>query len=287
MPEAARILLPQRARAALTGEEVDEVRPLIAVTTTLGEGSHGLPAVRLNVQYVTAVEEPGATALLVSPAADPASVDLIVGMAHGLLLTGGEDVEPWRYGQDPHPALGSVNPPRDATELAALAAAMRRGIPVLAICRGIQLLNVALGGTLYQDLAAQRPGGLLHEQEAPVQKRWHRAKVLDGSGLHDIFGVEDLCINSFHHQAIDRLAPGLAATVIAEDGVVEGVEGTEHPWLYGVQWHPERGEAEMEGDDRDPDRRLLWALVDAARKFAEGSAEAEEGVVPIERRAAR
>jgi putative glutamine amidotransferase len=244
------------------------VRPLIVVTTTLAPGSHNLPAVRLNVQYVTAVEEPGATALLLSPGHDMESVARLVGMAHGLVLTGGEDVDPARYGQEPHPELGSVSKVRDEVEFAALAEALRREMPVLAICRGMQLLNVALGGSLYQDLPSQRGDELRHLQDAPVTHRWHHADVKHGSGLESIFGTRELFINSFHHQGVDRLAPGLEASVWAEDGLVEGVEGKEHPWMYGVQWHPERGEAQSPADERDPDRRLFWDFVRAARDFA-------------------
>jgi putative glutamine amidotransferase len=142
---------------------------------------------------------------------------------------------------------------------------------VLAICRGVQLLNVALGGTLYQDLPSQREGDLLHEQDAPVGHRWHHASVLPGSGLETIFGTRELFINSFHHQGIDELAPSLKPVVWAEDGLVEGVEGRDHPWLYGVQWHPERGEAGSSADERDPDRRLFSAFVQAAREFARRS----------------
>ncbi len=245
------------------------MRPLIVVTTTLGpSGSHNLPSVRLNVQYVTAVEEPGATAVLLTPGHDPESVARLVGIAHGLVLTGGEDVDPALYGQEPHPELGSVSRVRDDIEMAALNEALRREIPVLAICRGMQLLNVALGGTLYQDLPSQRGDDLRHEQEAPVTHRWHHASVKQGSGLEAIFGSRELFINSFHHQGVDGLAPSLEATVWAEDGLVEGVEGTRHPWMYGVQWHPERGEAHSPADERDPDRRLFWAFVQAARDFA-------------------
>lgn len=248
-------------------------RPLIVVTTTLAPGSHNLPAVRLNVQYITAVEDPGGAAVLLTPAHDAASVERLVGVSHGLVLTGGEDVDPARYGQAPHPELGTVNALRDEIEFAALDAALRRGLPVLAICRGMQLLNVALGGTLYQDLASQRGRALVHEQDAPVTHRWHRATVRPGSGLESIFGTRDLFINSFHHQGVDRLAPSLEASVWAEDGLVEGYEGKEHPWLYGVQWHPERGEAQSPADERDPDRRLFWAFVQAAREFAAQAGE--------------
>ncbi|MDP9347742.1 MAG: gamma-glutamyl-gamma-aminobutyrate hydrolase family protein [Gemmatimonadota bacterium] len=247
------------------------MRPIIVVTTSLRPaGSHQLPQVQLNVQYVTAVEAFGATALLLSPGHSAESIRHMVSLAHGLVLTGGEDVDPARYGQEPHPELGTVNPPRDEMELAALEEALRRRLPVLAICRGCQLLNVGMGGTLYQDIPSQLGGDVLHEQTAPWNQRWHGARVEPGSGLHTIFGNAELSINSFHHQAIHRLAPGLRATVWAEDGIVEGVEATEYPWVYGVQWHPERGEAEAPGDKRDPDRRLFWALVQAARTYAEG-----------------
>jgi putative glutamine amidotransferase len=259
-----------RPASRITREEKG-LRPLIVVTTTLGPGGlHNLPQARLNVQYITAVEEPGGTALLLTPGHDQASVARLVGIAHGLVLSGGEDVEPGRYGQEPHPALGSVNAVRDAVELAALAEALRRRIPVLAICRGIQLLNVGMGGTLFQDIPSQLGGDVLHEQTAPVGARWHHASVREGSRMEKVLGVRELFINSFHHQAIDRVAPGLEATVFAEDGIVEGVEGTDHPWMYGVQWHPERGEAASAPDEqRDPDRRLFWAFVHAARDFAQ------------------
>ena len=246
--------------------------PLIAVTTTIRNPDNGRgPQAVLNAAYVAAVERPGAAALLISPAHSADSVERILDMAHGLVLTGGEDVDPARYGQAPHPALSTVNPQRDAAEFAALSGALERGLPVLAICRGLQVLNVALGGTLYQDLPSERAKGIIHEQDAPVEQRWHGARVEDGSALHGIFGATDLFINSFHHQGVRQLAPSLKATVWAEDGLVEGVESTEHPWVLGVQWHPERGEAELMNDERDPDRRLLWAFVDAARTRAQAA----------------
>lgn len=251
-------------------------RPLIAVTTALAPtGSYGLPGVKLNAQYIASVEGPGGTALLITPVHDPRSVERIVGAAHALVLTGGEDVDPTRYGQEPHPALGDVSPERDATEFAALEAAIRRGIPVLAICRGMQLLNVAMGGTLFQDLPTQRRNGVIHEQEAPVTQRWHGATVADESGIAAIFSTRELFINSFHHQGVDRVGEGLRACVWAEDGLVEGVEGIGSAWMYGVQWHPERGEAEAPDDQRSPDRRLFWALIQAAREFAARDASAE------------
>jgi putative glutamine amidotransferase len=244
------------------------VRPLIALSTTLGPGgSRKLPQVQINASYLAAVQDAGGAPVLLSPAHDEPGVRALLDVCHGLVLTGGEDVDPARYGQPPHPESGAPNHPRDRVEFLAVEHALERGLPTLAICRGMQLLNVALGGTLVQDLPSQRPGPVIHEQEAPLGHRWHAARVLPGSGLHEVFGSEELFINSFHHQGIDRLAPALRATVWAEDELVEGVESTEHPWARGVQWHPERGEAEALQDRRDPDRRLFHAFVEAANRF--------------------
>jgi putative glutamine amidotransferase len=250
------------------------MRPLIATTATTYTGNYRTPQVMLGVPYLTEVERPGATALMLTPAHDPASLNHLLDRSHGLVLTGGEDVEPTRYGQEPHPQLGSTNPARDRMEFAVLEGALEREMPILAICRGMQLVNVAFGGTLYQDLPAQRAGDLVHEQTAPINDHWHDAVVEEGSRLSEIFGVAELFINSFHHQGVDRLAPGLRAVARAEDGLVEAVEATEHPWVFGVQWHPERGEAEAPEDRRNPNRRLFWAFVEASRDYAQRAAYA-------------
>jgi putative glutamine amidotransferase len=210
------------------------------------------------------VETAHGASLLVTPAHSPATVECLMALADGLLLSGGEDVAPEHYGEEPHPFLGQTNPLRDRMEFQALGCALRRDIPVLAICRGMQLLNVCLGGTLYQDLPSQRPGEIVHEQEAPVGHRWHHASVAAGSRLERIFGSDELMINSFHHQAVKQLGRGLRPLAWAEDGVIEAVESVEHPWVFGVQWHPERGEAEQPGDRRNPDRRLIYSFVQAA-----------------------
>lgn len=243
--------------------------PLVALTTTIWPGGdHGLLRAMLNVNYIRAVEAPGASAVLLTPGHARESVMRLLDHCQGLLLTGGEDVEPHHYGQDPHAGLGELNPVRDDMELLAAREAVERGMPVLAVCRGMQVLNVALGGTLWQDIPSQLGGDVLHEQPAGVNERWHGARVEPGSLLAGVFGTEELRINSFHHQAVRDLAPGLRATAWAEDGLVEGFEGADHPWLVGVQWHPERGESHgPAGDQRDPDRRIFWAFVEAARRY--------------------
>lgn len=243
------------------------MRPLIVLTTsTYTAADYRVPQVALGTTYISVVESMGGSSILTTPAHDTESLDHIMEMAQGLILTGGEDVEPGRYGQKPHPKLGSTNPARDEMEFRVLEVALRRQIPVLAICRGLQLLNVALGGTLYQDLPSQLDGDLLHEQSAPIGDRWHRARVEKDSRLAGIFGATELFINSFHHQGIDKLAPELEPLVWAEDELIEGVEAPGYPWVFGVQWHPERGEAEMDGDRRHPDRRLFWSFMEAARE---------------------
>lgn len=176
-----------------------------------------------------------------------------------LLLGGGLDVDPRYFGEDPLPGLGRLEPDRDAWELALVRAALRRDIPVLALCRGVQLLNVAAGGTMYQDLSSQRPGGLKHFQEAPPWYPTHSVTVDPGSRLAAALRGEQpgdawdrpaggaappaaglmLGVNSFHHQAVRDVAGGFRAVAVAPDGVVEAVESVGHRWVVRVQWHPE------------------------------------------------
>jgi len=197
----------------------------------------GRERVTLNTAYVRALESAGLVPLAVPTmlAADRAGAALVA--VRGLVLTGGEDVAPDRYGSAPHPRLGDVDPVRDAAEVALIAAARARRLPILAICRGIQILNVALGGTLYQDLDSERPGPVPHNDETGR----HPIHVEAGSLLERTLGTRAASVNSRHHQAIRDLAPGLAAVAWADDGVIEGAEPTDakEPWMVAVQWHPE------------------------------------------------
>jgi len=197
----------------------------------------GRERVTLNTAYVRALEIAGLVPLAVPTmlAADRAGAALAA--VRGLVLTGGEDVAPDRYGAAPHPRLGEVDPVRDAAELALIAAARQRGMPILAICRGIQILNVALGGTLYQDLESERPGPVPHAGETSH----HAVRVETGSLLERTLGTRSTTVNSRHHQAIRDLAPGLKAVAWADDGVIEGAEPADAraPWMVAVQWHPE------------------------------------------------
>lgn len=192
--------------------------------------------VALNSAYVQALTGAGLVPVIVPPLLDPEAACAVLDRVQGLVLTGGEDVEPGRYGAAPHPKVGETDAARDAVELALIAGAERRRLPLLAICRGIQILNVALGGTLYQDLASERAGPIDHAD----RRARHGLRIEPHTRLHRTVGALAASVNTRHHQAIRDLAPGLRATAWAEDGVIEGVERSgDAPWTLGVQWHPE------------------------------------------------
>ena len=208
---------------------------VVAVSATR-RTDKGRERIALNASYVRALIAAGLTPLLVPPLLDPARAAEALDAASGLVLTGGEDVHPSHYGEAPHAKLEEPDQARDVVELALYRAARARGLPVLAICRGIQLVNVAEGGTLYQDLASERPSTINHVDP----KGRHGLRVEPGSLLQRTVG-DSARVNSRHHQAVKLLAPSLRAVAWAEDGVIEGVEPREPgaPWLLAVQWHPE------------------------------------------------
>lgn len=216
--------------------------PVVAVTATIQEGEHPR-RVRLNTAYLTALENAGLVPLIIPPLSDPAAVDRILAAVDGLVLSGGEDVAPKFFGETPHPRLGTVHEVRDATEISLIAAARRLRMPLLAICRGIQVLNVECGGTLIQDIGAQRPGAIEHDGRGPRDGTVHAVEVDADSILGLATGATRLDVNSLHHQAIDKLGDGLRVTATAPDGIIEGVESTDDWWVLAVQWHPEEMDA--------------------------------------------
>jgi putative glutamine amidotransferase len=224
----------------------------------------------LNAAYVRAVTAAGGVPIVLSPLMGHSLAARALEGVDGLVLTGGEDVDPAWYETAPHPKLNPPSRERDLFELALFAAARQRELPVLGICRGIQLVNVALGGTLYQDLPSERPGIVNHDPQGARTDRSHDVRLEPGSLAAGALGSATLRVNSFHHQAVRDLAPKLIASGWSEDGLIEVVEGAEgQPWLLAVQWHPEEMHAEVGG----PDVGLFRALV--ARAAAAASVDAQ------------
>jgi putative glutamine amidotransferase len=235
-------------------------RPRIGITGVTRSWD-GAPRTGVNAPYVRAVLAAGGLPILLVPELSVEQTIDLFNDCDALLLTGGEDVDPARYGAKPHPRLGTVDRRRDDNELALVVEARARDLPILAICRGIQLLNVAFGGTLVQDLADQRPGPIVHDQSGSRSARTHAIEIVEGSRLGVILGALALEANSLHHQAVDRVGDGLVITARAPDGTVEGLESADaETWLVAVQWHPEELALEPMADDL----KLFTAFVAAA-----------------------
>lgn len=209
-----------------------------AIREPSAEGVPNRPHAALKQDYLDAVVGAGAVPVVIAPDATPAA-DLVVARLDGLMLVGGADVDPANYGETPLNDTVSPGPRRDALELALLHSALDQGLPVLAICRGHQVLNVALGGALWQDLPTQQPEGLRHRQAGEPHTIGHNVQIAPDSLLHRIVGSERLGVNSFHHQAVRTLGRGLRPTAWSADGLVEALEVPSHPFVLGVQWHPE------------------------------------------------
>ncbi len=239
------------------------MRPRIAVTGVLRRWD-GADRTGVNAAYVESVLKAGGVPLILSPILGAEHAAAALEGADGLLLTGGEDIDPALYGETPSPRLGTISRSRDLFELAAFRAARERDMPVLGVCRGIQLVNVALGGTLYQDLPSERPSAVAHEAPTARNAAAHAIRVQPGSRTAIALGQTATAANSFHHQAVRDLAPGLIASGWADDNLVEAVEAETDPWLIAVQWHPE----EMHADATSADSRLFAALVAEAQAFA-------------------
>ncbi|MEV6400893.1 gamma-glutamyl-gamma-aminobutyrate hydrolase family protein [Streptomyces sp. NPDC051907] len=234
-------------------------KPLIGVTTYLEPAQWGVwhqPAAVLHAQYHRMVQSAGGLATLLPPD-DPAAAEAVVARLDGVVIAGGADVEPVRYGASPDPRTGPPARERDAWELALIHAALASGTPLLGICRGLQLLNVALGGTLVQHLDGHSGGRGVVGQ--------HTVKPVPGTLYADI-APEATSVPTYHHQSVDRLADTLTASAYAEDGTIEAVELSGHPdglppgWVLAVQWHPELGD----------DPRVISALVTASQPSPAG-----------------
>jgi putative glutamine amidotransferase len=222
--------------------------PIIGITGTLKEDVEAVAErplgrfIRTDLDYVEGVVGAGGAPVVLPPLGDEKAAASLVGSLDGLLLSGGNDLDPGYYGEEPGTELGPTIPERDAFEMALVGLALRRGIPIFGICRGMQVLNVALGGTLYQDLPSQWEGDVLkHRQATPKWQPSHGVEVRDGSYIAEVMGRDVVKVNSYHHQGVKDLAEGLVVTGRSADGVVEAVEAKDlsERWLLGVQWHAE------------------------------------------------
>lgn len=219
------------------------MRPLIAVTgvpiVSGGVSGWRQAAVATTAAYLEAVTRAGGEPVILPPLPlDEPEAGVRLRRFDGLLLVGGGDVDPARYGQEPHPEVAHVNPARDEFEIPLVRAAIERGTPTLCICRGAQILNVALGGTLHQHIADLDGVAVAHRNDDSNDGVLHEVRAQPGSRVMKAMGVERARTFSHHHQAIDRVGAGLVAVGWAEDGLLEAVE-MENGWILGVQWHAE------------------------------------------------
>jgi len=213
------------------------MKPIIGITCL-----HDWKAeiMRQNDTYVNAVSKAGGAPVLLPSVNDSTIIDAMLVGIDGLLISGGPDLGASTFEEEPHKDLGGVSPLMDDFEIEIINKAINLGIPILGICRGVQSLNVACGGTLYQDIYAQCTGNLIqHRQLAPRAYTCHSAKLITGSLLANLLG-EEIRVNSFHHQAIKDVAPGFDIVGVAPDGIIEAIESKDKDsFIVGVQWHPE------------------------------------------------
>ena len=237
------------------------MKPVIGLTLSIENDTSFI-----NWRYIKAIQQAGGLMVGI-PLWVEEDADQLVSMLDGLVLSGGGDLHPHTFGEEPHLKLGAVNSDRDRMELALAKAAIKRGIPIFAICRGHQVLNVALGGTLYQDIYSQNENIYLHSQTAPRHEATHFIQVSENSLLYKLLGKEKIAVNSFHHQAIKDVAPGVKVTGKANDGIIEAVEIENYPFCLSVQWHPEEM---VDAGDEDA-QKLFAAFIEASKKVEVGS----------------
>lgn len=237
--------------------EVLIMKPLIGLIPLVDEARESL---WMLPGYMDGIMAAGGLPIMLPLNDDGADLAQLCALCDGFLLTGGHDVSPEVYGGTRIAECGACSPERDRMESILLKYAMAADKPALGICRGIQFINAALGGTLWQDLPSQHPSDIEHHQCPPYDRPIHAVDLLDGTPLAKLLGVSSLMVNSYHHQAICKLAPQLEAMAVAPDGLVEAVRHSDYRFLWGVQWHPEFAWKS------DPTAlRILQAFVDACK----------------------
>ena len=209
-------------------------KPVVGIT-----GNYDSGKCTLLEGYYRSVIEAGGTPVIIPPSDDAATMASMLDRVDALIFSGGGDINPLYLGEEPLPQLSSINAVRDSQELLLARLASDRQMPILGICRGLQVMMAAFGGKLYQDIYKEATASLKHSQEAERHVPTHTVAIAEGSKLEQIFGAERLAVNSFHHQAVREAAPGFSITALSLDGLIEAVESTTHKSMIGVQWHPE------------------------------------------------
>jgi putative glutamine amidotransferase len=241
-------------------------KPIIGVSSNLlpiEQGPFtGHDRIYVNRSYIQSIVKAGGIPLLLPVITDLDSIRAQLSLVDGLILSGGQDVDPAHYNENPHPLLGEISAERDDFELNLLRIAHEQKKPIFGICRGLQLMNVAFGGTLYQDISQRAEKKSIDHNMGMSAISLHQVDLEPASLLHAIFGKDTIEINSFHHQAVKDLAPGFKVIARAKDGLIEGIVKADSSWTLGVQWHPEvmlESHPEMQ--------KLFEAFVTAANHF--------------------
>jgi putative glutamine amidotransferase len=210
------------------------LKPIIGISSSLNEHVLSVP-----IDYIQAITKFGGVPIIL-PNLQEDAIESIVQLLDGLLLTGGGDIDPTLFNEEPHQNLGTITPERDEFEIAIIQEMMKLNKPIFGICRGLQILNIAIGGDMYQDIYTQSQNKLLqHTQLAPRSHTSHFVHVIEGSKLSDIVQVEKFKVNSFHHQAVRKIPADFKTSAIASDGIIEAFESMNHKFVMGLQWHPE------------------------------------------------
>lgn len=235
-------------------------KPVIGIGTDIDVTPGERDRAYVYTTYVESLRRAGAIPLLIPP--QPENAAEIVSELDGIVLAGGEDCDPSLYGEEPHPTVEPMDERRQQNDVTLARVARERGIPTLGICLGVQVMNVAAGGTLVQDIDSQMQTGIEHASD-PSDRARHDVTIESGTKLSKILPARQLNVNSSHHQAIKTIGDGLKVTAQAPDGIVEGLEDPRHPFYLGVQWHPE----DMPGETSAS--ALFGAFVEAARRYSE------------------
>ncbi len=233
------------------------MRPIIGITLAhVEEEINTYP----REYYVRAVVQAGGTPILLPCVNEPAILNRYLMLVNGLILTGGSDVAPSAFGEEPVLGTGKVYSARDDFELELVRGVLAKNLPVLGICRGAQVVNIAFGGDIYQDIYSQVAGVLEHNQKVQRDKSWHTVEICSKGLISKIITGNSARVNSFHHQAIRKPATGFSVAARAKDGIIEAIEAMDYRFAVGVQWHPEA----MLHDTNS--RNLFAALIDASCK---------------------